>query len=371
MGGSSPAGGAARCVRPMRPADIPAVRSLFRTVFRPNAAICAAEFDRFFHAVFFENPHYDPAFGSIVHEDKAGEIDSAISILPIPYRVAGERVMGRMLCAFMARPGFSPRGAAELTLSLRPRGRNFCFSDSAAPVSARHFEATGGLTLPTHGLGWTRVFHAASYVAHHVASRKPALRSLGLPGVARMLDPLFPLPALRRSANGGTQARALEEDEAIALVRDLFAHYEAYPDWGHEDLRWLIRLAGENRPLGRLSLYAVDGAGGEPAGFFSYYGVEGGQAVVLSLLSLPGREAETVEAMLHHLKDCGHIAARGRADPRFLGALSQHPVMFFRLAANVCVATRHQPLIAAIDRNALFIGGLAGESWSRLVTDFY
>jgi hypothetical protein len=45
--------------------------------------------------------------------------------------------------------------------------------------------------------------------------------------------------------------------------------------------------------------------------------------------------------------------------------------MRFRHRAFTCVATRHQDIRDAIARNDIYIGGLAGESWSRLMTDFH
>lgn len=103
------------------------------------------DFRSVFSEVLFESPYYDPAIGSVVHEDEHGEIDSAISVLPIPYRVNGQSIMGRLLCAFMMKPEMSPRGAAELTLTLRPSEKILNFTDSAAPVSLKHSEAIGGL----------------------------------------------------------------------------------------------------------------------------------------------------------------------------------------------------------------------------------
>ncbi|WP_235858905.1 hypothetical protein [Ochrobactrum soli] len=203
----------------MRVDDIPAVRDLFRQVFRPEATSNDESFDRYFQQVFFENPYYDADLCSIVHEDSKGEIDSTLCVLPIPYHVDGKIVMGRLLCAYMMRPGSSPRGAAELTLTLRSRPNDFSFSDSAAPVSTRHFSAVGGITLDTHGLAWTRIFRAASYVAQFVAERRAALRGWPAAKVGQLLDPLVPLPKLRNSTNGKLAVQDIEQSDAIGLIR--------------------------------------------------------------------------------------------------------------------------------------------------------
>ncbi|WP_449414746.1 hypothetical protein [Ochrobactrum teleogrylli] len=354
----------------MRVDDIPAVRDLFRQVFRPEATSNDESFDRYFQQVFFENPYYDADLCSIVHEDSKGEIDSTLCVLPIPYHVDGKIVMGRLLCAYMMRPGSSPRGAAELTLTLRSRPNDFSFSDSAAPVSTRHFSAVGGITLDTHGLAWTRIFRAASYVAQFVAERRAALRGWPAAKVGQLLDPLVPLPKLRNSTNGKLAVQDIEQSDAIGLIRHFLPTYDAYPAWTEQDLHWVLNLARDNRAAGALRSCSVSGTSGEPVGFFCYYARPNGIAEVLSILAPKNREQAVVEVMLSHLQEAGHIAAQGRADPHFLGALSQQSVMFFRLKANVCVVTANPDVLNALDHNDIFVGELAGESWSRLVTDF-
>lgn len=354
----------------MRVDDIPAVRDLFTQVFRPEATSNDESFDRYFHQVFFENPYYNADLCSVVHEDSKGEIDSTLCVLPIPYHVRGKIVMGRLLCAYMMRPGSSPRGAAELTLTFRARANDFAFSDSAAPVSARHFSAVGGITLDTHGLAWTRIFRAASYVAQFVAERRAALRGWPAAKVGQLLDPLVPLPKLRTFTNGKLTVQDIEQSDAIGLIRHFLPTYDAYPAWTEQDLHWVLNLARDNRAAGALRSCSVSGTSGEPVGFFCYYARPNGIAEVLSILAPKNREQAVVEVMLSHLQEAGHIAAQGRADPHFLGALSQQSVMFFRLKANVCVVTANPDVLNALDHNDIFVGGLAGESWSRLVTDF-
>ena len=360
-----------RRVRAMKTDDIPAIRTLFQQVFRPHSKSRHETFDPYFRKFFFENPYYDPAIGSVVHENEHGEIDSAISVLPIPYRVNGQSIMGRLLCAFMMKPEMSPRGAAELTLTLRPSEKILNFTDSAAPVSLKHSEAIGGITLGTHGLGWTRVFRAASYVANYVAERRPVLGGWATSSVGRILNPLFPIPAIKKTAKSRADVREIAQEEAISLVPGYLQSYLAHPAWTESDINWLFRMASDNHAAGALRFCAIKDRTGSPGGFFCYYTRPNGIAEVLNIITKAGMEKHAVDAMLIHLQDEGHIAAQGRVDPRYLNALSQQSIMFFRLKANVCVATANVEMLNAIQRGDIFIGGLAGESWSRLSTDFY
>ncbi|CAM5565021.1 hypothetical protein MAUB1S_09476 [Mycolicibacterium aubagnense] len=357
-------------LRPMNVDDIPAIRVIFKQVFRPNSKDCNENFDRYFQKLFFDNPYYDPEIGSVVHENERGEIDSALSILPVPYVVDGQSVMGRLLCAFMMKPEASPRGAAELSLSIRPSEKTINFSDTAAPVSLRHFEALGGVTLGAHALGWTRIFQMASYVAIIAARRHPVLGSL-VTSTGRMLNPLFPLPPVKKIAKSHASVKEITQDEAVSLIPDLLQSYSAHPDWTEKDLHWLLHMAEENRVAGALRFFAINDPAGTPTGFFCYYSRPNGMVEVLNVITKAGTERQAINVMLFHLQEQGHVAAQGRVDPRYLSALSQQSNMVFRHRANVCVTTARTDVLNAVERNNMFIGGLAGESWSRLSTDFF
>ncbi|CAM5565123.1 hypothetical protein MAUB1S_09477 [Mycolicibacterium aubagnense] len=360
-----------RRVRAMKTDDIPAIRTLFKQVFRPHSASCNEDFDRYFQQLFFENPYYDPAIGSVVHEDERGEIDSAVSILPVPYTVSGQSIMGRLLCAFMMRPGGAPRGPAELTLALRPGDETVQFSDSAARVSLRHFEAVGGVSLTTYALGWTRIFKPASYAAHLVVQRRPILGKLGAGSVGRMLNPLFSLPPVENAGKHRATVREIARDEAVSLVPGLLRSYLAHPAWTERDLNWLLHMAADNRAAGVLRLLSIEDQAGGSNGFLCYYSQPNGVADVLNVIARPGAEKQAVDAMLDHFQDRGYVAAQGRVEPRYLGALSQQPTVFFRHRANVCIGTTRPEFLNAAQQDDIFIGGLAGEGWSRLSTDFF
>lgn len=360
-----------RRVRAMELQDIPAVRVLFRQVFRPGSTSCHESFDRYFQRLFFENPYYDPAFGSIVHENEDGEVDSAVSILPVPYTVDGRSIMGRMTCAFMGKPGGAPRGPAELTLALRPTEGTVEFSDSVAPVSLRHIEAVGGLSLNTHALGWTRIFRLGSYAANLVAQRYPIVGGRAAVPVGKLLNPLIPLAPVKGPAKSHATVKELARDEAASLVPELLQGYAVHPTWTRQDLNWVLQMAAENQAAGTLRLFAVADHTGARKGFFCYYSRTNGVAEVLNVIAKCGSEGPAVDAMLFHLQEEGHVAAQGRVEPRHLAALSRQPGVFFRHRANVCVATTRVEVLSAVQRNDMFIGGLAGEGWSRLSTDFF
>src|SRR5699024_2833930 len=79
--------------------------------------------------------------------------------LPMPFIVHDRPVTARLLCAFMSDGTRSGAiGAARITRSLGSKNNEFCFTDNASPVSAAHWAAGGGFTLPVQSLEWRRAF---------------------------------------------------------------------------------------------------------------------------------------------------------------------------------------------------------------------
>lgn len=359
-------------MRAMREEDLPQIHTLFFKAFPSQKTVPEPEFSDYYRDFFFNNPHYDPKFGSIVHENDKGEIDSAISILPIRYTIQNKTTMGRLLCAFMAEPEKGGRGATELALSFRASEMEFSFTDTASPISARHFEAVGGSTLPIYGLGWTKVFEPVSYVLHQLQSRSGIAGSLFSPSFGKPVDYLLkkkkPLFALK--ARDYCNVVALDKNQVVKSVSTLLSNFDARPEWTSDDFMWLFGLIDRNTQSGPMISQAVHDKTGELIGTFSYFRRRGKTAEVFSFLARKGTERRVVTNMMRYFEESGYYAAEGLVHPRNLPALSEQRAMFFRHRAHVCVFTRNPEIHNAIAANELYISGLAGEGWSRMMTGF-
>jgi hypothetical protein len=75
--------------------------------------------------------------------------------------------------------------------------------------------------------------------------------------------------------------------------------------------------------------------------------------------------------MFRHLDHAGHVAARGRAQPALMAGLALQRWLVFRHKAFVLAWTRFPDVSDAIARGDIYVGGLAGEDWSRLMSDFH
>lgn len=361
-----------RCVRPMEAADLPAVGRLFNKAFRRKNEEPQQDLLGYLDHVFLQNPGYAPEHGSIVHKDGTGRIDSALLSLPMSFHAMGHRITARLLCAFMAdgRAGFA--GAAKLARAIRLSQPDLCFSDNASPVSADHWITGGGFMLPIQSLEWRRTFRPFQGGFERLRETMPAFRHLRLTPllkpadlVARRLFGAFvpPGPPGMASIEAGL-------DEFLACARQMTERFAIRPDWSREDLAWLMDTAALNTSLGQLRCKIAVNAQGATVGCYLFSGRPGEMAHVLNVLCLEGREFDVVGHMFADLAASGYAAARGMAQPFLMNALMRQRQMNFRHRGYFCMVTQHRDIREAALRNDIFIGGLASESWSRLLTDF-
>lgn len=353
-GSALPAG-----LRYMTESDFPAVEEMFFKVFRPGRRTPDPRFRDYFHRLFQTGPIAE-AGGVLVSQD-GEEIGSAIALMPITYTAFDRELTARLACAFMSRAPQS-KAAARVVLSLRARGQDMLFTDSAATTAVGHWTAGGSVVIPINSLDWQCVFRPVAYAAQR--SRVPAW----LDGAWKLIDNAIARHR-KQEIIAGPEDFEISLSAYAARAPEMIAHFSVRPKWERTEMEWHLTMATENQRLGKLRFFSV---GGEKAsGCYAYYSGRRGVVRVLDVLALPGKEAEVVRALYRRLAAEGTVEARGSAHPHLLAALSPLPGMRFRHRAFTCVATRHQDIRDAIARHDIYIGGLAGESWSRLMTDFF
>src|SRR5690606_26321566 len=100
-----------------------------------------------------------------------------IALMPITYIVHDRELTARLACAFMSRAPHS-KAAARIVLSLRARGQDMVFTDSAATPAVGHWTSGGGVVLPVNSLDWQCTFRPVAAAARKVAE-------------SALLDPLW------------------------------------------------------------------------------------------------------------------------------------------------------------------------------------
>ncbi|MCZ4090869.1 GNAT family N-acetyltransferase [Sinorhizobium psoraleae] len=356
----------------MERGDIPTIGKMFNKIFRESDCETGEDLGRYLETVFFGSPHYTPECGSVVHENGAGDIDSAILSVPIGFVVHGRPTVARLLCAFMADGRAGAVGAARLARMMRAARQEMCFSDNSSPVSADHWVAGGGVVLPIQSLEWRRLFRPFVAGAVLASRRVPLLRSRAVIGALALADRAlrWRKPSTKPASVPGYETRAASLEEFRQCAGPMLERFSVRPSWSRSEFDWLAGVASLNRSLGTLQCRKVICEGGRTVGAFLFFGSENGIANVLNVLCEEGREFDVTAELFASLDREGYAAAVGMAQPFLMNAISRQRWLSFRHRGYFCMVTRHADLKEAALRNDIYIGGLASESWSRLLTDF-
>ncbi len=355
--------------RPVTTADVPAVAGLFLKVFRGTDKPASTDLKGYLHALTLGSPSYSEAAGTQIYQQQDGLISSALLSVPMRFMACGNVIPGRLLGVFMTNRDSA--GAAQLNLGLRPKKASLSFCDSASPTSARSLMAIGGKTIPMQNLEWVRTFRPLGALLGRLSPR--LLRRID-PGLATLARPVDAFLGRLRGGDlespAGLKVQEMSIPDFLAHAPRLIAHYAVRPLWSEDELGWLVGLAAQNTRLGAFTIRAIVDHTSATIGCFVYYASPGRTAHVLNILSLPGREVGVLGAMFRHLEDTGHLEARGRAQPALMAGLGLQRWLVFRHRAFAMALTRVPEVNDAIVRGDIYVGGLAGEDWSRLMCDF-
>jgi hypothetical protein len=357
-------------IRPMQLADMAAVEGIFCDAFLKNKAASQGQIRAYIKDLFFNSPAYEEDAASIVYDDGNGHITSVILALPMRFIVDGEPLLARLLCAFASDSKTGRAGAARLSRSVRAQMQDMCFSDTAAPISADHFVAVGGITLPIQSLAWQKALRPFSSLA--LSHRLPAALSRPLLSLFGLGDTLLRRlkPSVRPHATTGYTVSNVDFETFRQHALTMTQRFAVRPEWAKAEFDWLIAMAARTESLGTLHCRTIEDAQNKTVGAVLYFGKAKRTATVLNIVCDKGREHDVTRQIFRHLDDEGYAMASGMAQPFLVNALYRHNHMTFKHRGYFCMTTRHE----SIRRNALegniYIGGLASESWSRLVTDF-
>jgi hypothetical protein len=357
-------------VRPMTGADVPAVARLFLKIFRGVDRPADQELQHYLCTLALTSPSHDERLGTQVYEQQDGRIRSALLAVPMQFVACGNVLPGRLLGVFMAdaeppgrRSSSSPCGRSVpiSPSATAPRRRAATISSRSAASRSRYRTWNGrAASVPWRPLSGASP--SASWAAGASAFPSSRVLSTACCGVGRLM----------RAPRSLVAPRSSRCPFAISSCRRRGSspHYAVRPLWSEEELSWLVALAAQNTRLGAFTIRAVVDRTGAVIGSIVYYAAPGRTAHILNVLSLPGQEQAVLGAMFRHLDETGHVEARGRAQFALMAGLSSQRWLVFRHRAFAVALTRVPEINDAVARGDVYVGGLAGEDWSRLLGDF-
>ena len=355
-------------IRACTPDDIPAVAGLFQRTFRNRRVAAPASLQAYLRELYFEHPWRDPDLASKVFV-ASGTVAGFIGILPLRLTFRSKPIRAAVACSLMVdNPQDNPLAGARLVRAYLTGPQDLSLSDSANTVSRAMWERLGGKTVPAESMEWVRPFRPAAAALALAREAAPLARfarpvAAAVDGIVRLIKPglLRPEPPAVEVHDSDAS-----EDELIRLIPELAATYEARPAWEPAALRWILAHAARKQRHGAMVRRIVRAKDGRPLGCYIYYGRRGGIAWALQVLARP----EAVEPVLDNLFAStfalGCVAVRGRTHMRLLDALQRRSCLFFPHNSTV-VHSANAQLVAAIRAGDGLVGGLSGDSWTRLI----
>lgn len=352
-------------VRPLAPADVPAVASLYHRVFLNPSKPAPSELSRHLERQFLTG---DPSGISSLVYIKDGAVAGFVGAMPLSMSIDGRTVQAATIGSFMVdRHLNDPLGGAKLLRAMAAGPQDITLSETASSTSLTMWRSLRGTVLAGYSLDWLKVLSPARYLTARIARRLPLAR-LARP-VAGSLDRVIarrrdgiavgrsPSPAAR----GTSQPVGLEQ--AAEIIRELSRFSSAGPDWSGDTLERRLASASTKSSYGQMTCRAVAGPGGATIGLFIYHARRFDIGHVLQVLARPGQTGLVLDQLFQHAAAESVAALTGRTDPTLLDALLGRDCSFANFSSTVVSARDKSLLTPMLDGRAL-LTGLAGETWS-------
>lgn len=226
--------------------------------------------------------------------------------------------------------------------------------------------------LPVQSLEWRRTFRPTGAMMERIRTKLPWLNepflSIAAYPVDQMARRMMPSLAARQELRG--RWVTADVDRLLHCFQTMTRHFSLRPSWSKDEFIWLLENAASNQMQGTLTSKVLLDREDKEIGACIYFHRPRRTAHVLNVLSEPGHEVGVVEAMFAELEASGHVAARGMAQPFLMNALLRTGRTSFVNRGYFCMTTDRKDVRNAVVHDDLYVGGLASESWSRLLTDF-
>jgi hypothetical protein len=359
-------------VREFRIEDVSQVVALHGRVFGVNPVRRPQWLAGYFEEVLLKNPWHDASLPSLVSTEN-GRITGFLGVMPRPMTLRGHSVRAAVCAHFMVDPRHHIDLAAVRLLKAFLSGpQDLSLSDGANSDARRMWLALGGTAPPLYSLRWMRLLRPARYLLSHLG--QPATRLQPLIRMSRPLAAAFDavsarLPRNRLKENDtGLTEEPLQPATMFDHLPEVMRGTTLQPAYDARALAWLLDQAALTTRHGRLRARAVLN-GARLLGWYIYYQKPQAPAEVVQLAAREGAFERVVRRFLSDAWRNGATVARGRLEPRFIQALSEHSCWFRQDNTWTLAHSRDQDLLAALHQGSVFLSRLEGEWWMRFLDE--
>jgi hypothetical protein len=359
-------------VRAFERGDIAEVCRLFASTFLGKRPVAGDALAAGLEDAYFSAPSQAAERGSIVHVNAAGRINGFLGIINLTLRLGHRRLSAGIVGAYMSdRDEANPLIGARLARAAVARGLDVLISDTANRTSLEISRALGFTVMPLQSLRWTKILRPAA-AALQFAAGKGYRHLWTLAAPAALIDHLLRrigLLAVNAEGLRGSQDLPLDVADFVAAAPEFVGGYALAPDWDTGELSWVLAQAALRSGQGPLHVRQVIDRGGRRLGLYLMYAGAGGIARVIQILARPGQEKFVVGHLLRTASRLGAVAVQGRATREAVSGLMWQSGVYYRHAMGTIIWTADAEVAEAIRGGNVFLGGLVGETWTRVFAD--
>lgn len=158
-------------IRPLEPADIPAIAGMFQRVFCKDQTEPPAALVDYMRQLYLDAPGCDREIRPLVHVNGDGRISGFVGVNALPMTFNGRPLRAAICGSLMAEDRESdPMAGARLLKAFLAGPQDLSFSETASEVSTQMWTKLRGIVLPQYSLDWVRVIRPSAFtlsVAEH------------------------------------------------------------------------------------------------------------------------------------------------------------------------------------------------------------
>jgi hypothetical protein len=365
-------------VRPLEERDLDVVAGLFLSRFRSTAAgrgeKARAELIDYMRQLYLPSPDSGMSRESLVHVGSDGAIGAFLGVVKTTFLLDGEVLSAGINGALMAaeKPG-NDLAIVHLLRALLNGPLDFNFTDSANRSSLMMGMGMKYQVLHPNCLEWACIFQPAAAGLENVRQKWPHTPSGLLKPFVRGFD-FFASQAIAKKmtlkAREDWRDDEIDVEDFVKMAPSFLEDYRLRPQWSAHELGWLVGQAKLRRGAGPLHLRAVGDSSGSIIGCYAFYGEKGGVASVIQVCARKNALGSLVVHIMKSARHSGYISVHGAAREEMMSQLCLIPgLLFYYGGSGTMLWTKRPDVIQAVQEKSIFLGGFAGDRWTRLAND--
>jgi hypothetical protein len=362
-------------VRPLEERDLEPLADLFMQRFRKarRNARSRAEIAAYMKSLYLDYPTREGAAGSLVWVDSAGAIGAFVGGIRAGFVFQGSPLNAWVSGTLMAseQPAHS-LAAVHLLRESRRLDYDLIITDTANRASLAMCQAMNYHVASPDSLEWAYVFEPAAVALHRLGRRFRAPWLAALRPAAKLAD--LAARAVLQAAVGASRRcewrdEAVDAETFVDIAPRFLEAFKLRPDFSREEFLWLIGMARQRRSAGPLALRVIYDPSGAPAAAYASFGGKGEVARVLHAVAAPHAWGKLFDKMLETAREAGAIGIHGALRAPMMAHAYSVRGVFFYYAHGTMTYSNRPDIRRAIEMGDAFLGGFAGDRWTRLASD--